>query len=210
MPSAVTPASPIVQAPRSLPRVVALPEEGGRKRFVLLTGIVQQFVSKLFSGMDVLGCYQFRVTRNSDLFVDDEEVDDLRRALEGELAHRRYGAAVRLEVSHDCPPDLDSFLMRQFALGDVDFYEVSGPGESQPAGGHLRPGAAARSEISDLHAGPAAPRRRIHRPARGHPPEGRAAAPSLPQLRAGTGFPARRSGGSARAGHQADAVPHRQ
>ena len=117
----------IVQAPRSLPRVVALPEEDGRKRFVLLTGIVQQFVSKLFSGMDVLGCYQFRVTRNSDLFVDDEEVDDLRRALEGELAHRRYGAAVRLEVSRDCPPDLDSFLMRQFTLSEVDFYEVSGP-----------------------------------------------------------------------------------
>jgi polyphosphate kinase len=117
----------IVQAPRSLPRVVALPEEDGRKRFVLLTGIVQQFVSKLFAGMQVLGCYQFRVTRNSDLFVDDEEVDDLRRALEGELAHRRYGAAVRLEVSHDCPPDLDAFLMRQFTLNKVDFYEVSGP-----------------------------------------------------------------------------------
>jgi polyphosphate kinase len=117
----------IVQAPRSLPRVVALPEQDGRKRVVLLTGIVQQFVSKLFSGMEVLGCYQFRVTRNSDLFVDDEEVDDLRRALEGELAHRRYGAAVRLEVSRDCPPDLDSFLMRQFTLADVDFYEVSGP-----------------------------------------------------------------------------------
>ena len=117
----------IVQAPRSLPRVVALPEEGGHKRFVLLTGIVQQFVSKLFAGMQVLGCYQFRVTRNSDLFVDDEEVDDLRRALEGELAQRRYGAAVRLEVSHDCPPDLDAFLMRQFTLNEVDFYEVSGP-----------------------------------------------------------------------------------
>src|SRR6185295_8449505 len=117
----------VVQAPRSLPRVVALPEDGGRKRFVLLTGIVQHFVSKLFSGMDVLGCYQFRVTRNSDLFVDDEEVDDLRRALEGELAHRRYGAAVRLEVSRDCPPDLDAFLMRQFTLSEVDFYEVSGP-----------------------------------------------------------------------------------
>jgi polyphosphate kinase len=117
----------VVQAPRSLPRVVALPEEGGHKRFVLLTGIVQQFVSKLFSGMEVLGCHQFRVTRNSDLFVDDEEVDDLRRALEGELAHRRYGAAVRLEVSRDCPPDLDAFLMRQFTLNEVDFYEVDGP-----------------------------------------------------------------------------------
>ncbi|HYJ39162.1 MAG TPA: polyphosphate kinase 1 [Steroidobacteraceae bacterium] len=117
----------IVQAPRSLPRVVALPEANGLKRFVLLTGIVQQFVSRLFSGMEVLSCHQFRVTRNSDLFVDDEEVDDLRRALEGELAHRRYGAAVRLEVSKDCPPDLNAFLMRQFALNEVDFYEVSGP-----------------------------------------------------------------------------------
>ena len=66
----------VVQAPRSLPRVVALPDNNGPKRFVLLTGIVQQFVSKLFAGMEVLGCYQFRVTRNSDLFVDDEEVDD--------------------------------------------------------------------------------------------------------------------------------------
>jgi polyphosphate kinase len=117
----------VVQAPRSLPRVVALPEDDGRKRFVLLTGIVQQFVSKLFTGMEVLGCYQFRVTRNSDLFVDDEEVDDLRRALEGELAHRRYGAAVRLEVARDCPPDLDAFLMRQFTLSEVDFYEATGP-----------------------------------------------------------------------------------
>jgi len=117
----------VVQAPRSLPRVVALPEEDGRRRFVLLTGIVQQFVSKLFAGMEVLGCYQFRVTRNSDLFVDDEEVDDLRRALEGELAHRRYGAAVRLEVARDCPPDLDAFLMRQFTLNEVDFYESNGP-----------------------------------------------------------------------------------
>ena len=117
----------VIQAPRSLPRVVALPENGGPKRFVLLTGIVQHFVFKLFAGMQVLGCYQFRVTRNSDLFVDDEEVDDLRRALEGELAHRRYGAAVRLEVARDCPPDLDTFLMRQFTLSEVDFYESNGP-----------------------------------------------------------------------------------
>ena len=61
--------------------------------------------------MQVLGCYQFRVTRNSDLFVDDEEVDDLRRALEGELAQRRYGAAVRLETRRDCPEDMVEFLL---------------------------------------------------------------------------------------------------
>lgn len=117
----------VVQAPRSLPRVVPLPQEGGRRAFVLLTAIVQGFVQKLFSGIKVLGCYQFRVTRNSDLFVDEEEIDDLRRALEGELAHRRYGAAVRLETSRDCPEETVQFLLRQFALSDVDMYRMPGP-----------------------------------------------------------------------------------
>ena len=119
----------IVQAPRSLPRVVPLPAEGSGsgKTLVLLTGIVSAFVHKLFAGIKVTGCYQFRVTRNSDLFVDEEEIDDLRRALEGELAHRRYGAAVRLETSRDCPEDMAQFLLRQFALHDVDLYRVPGP-----------------------------------------------------------------------------------
>jgi polyphosphate kinase len=117
----------IVQAPRSLPRVVPLPGDGSGKTLVLLTGIVSAFVHKLFAGIKVTGCYQFRVTRNSDLFVDEEEIDDLRRALEGELAHRRYGAAVRLETSRDCPEDMAQFLLRQFALHDVDMYRVPGP-----------------------------------------------------------------------------------
>ncbi len=117
----------IVQAPRSLPRVVPVPVEGSQRTFVLLTGIVQAFVHKLFTGIEVLGCYQFRVTRNSDLFVDEEEIDDLRRALEGELAHRRYGAAVRLETSRDCPDDMVQFLQHQFALHDVDAYRMPGP-----------------------------------------------------------------------------------
>ena len=117
----------IVQAPRSLPRVVPVPLEGAQRTLVLLTGIVQAFVQKLFTGIEVLGCYQFRVTRNSDLFVDEEEIDDLRRALEGELAHRRYGAAVRLETSRDCPEDMVQFLQRQFALHDVDAYRMPGP-----------------------------------------------------------------------------------
>ncbi len=107
----------IVQAPRSLPRVVPIPPLGGQGGgFVLLSRIVQAFVNKLFVGMEMLGCYQFRVTRNSDLFVDEEEIDDLRRALEGELAHRRYGAAVRLETSRDLPEDMTRFLLKQFAL----------------------------------------------------------------------------------------------
>ncbi len=118
----------IVQAPRSLPRIVALPQDGGsRTRFVALYTIVEAFVEKLFSGVQVLGIYQFRVTRNSDLFVDDEEVDDLRRALEGELAQRRYGAAVRLETAANCPPEVVEFLLHQFALTALDSYRVPGP-----------------------------------------------------------------------------------
>jgi polyphosphate kinase len=117
----------IVQAPRSLPRVVPLPNEGAGRACVLLSTIVQAFVHKLFTGIKVMGCYQFRVTRNSDLFVDEEEIDDLRRALEGELVHRRYGAAVRLETANDCPPDMVQFLQKQFASNGLDTYYVPGP-----------------------------------------------------------------------------------
>ena len=117
----------IVQAPRSLPRVVPLPAEGPSRDCVLLSSIVQAFVHKLFTGIKVIGCYQFRVTRNSDLFVDEEEIDDLRRALEGELVHRRYGAAVRLETSGDCPEDMVKFLQAQFASNGLDTYPVEGP-----------------------------------------------------------------------------------
>jgi polyphosphate kinase len=117
----------IVQAPRSLPRVVPVSQGGSQRTLVLLSAIVHAFVHKLFPGIEVLGCYQFRLTRNSDLFVDEEEIDDLRRALEGELAHRRYGAAVRLETSRDCPDDMIDFLLKQFALARVDLYRMPGP-----------------------------------------------------------------------------------
>ncbi len=116
----------IVQAPRSLPRIVALPAGNGT-RFVALSTIVEAFVDRLFDGVQVQGVYQFRVTRNSDLFVDDEEVDDLRRALEGELAHRRYGAAVRLETAANCPTEVVDFLLHEFALSAQDVYRVPGP-----------------------------------------------------------------------------------
>src|ERR1039458_10102538 len=117
----------IVQAPRSLPRILPLPEGGTRRRFVALSAIVEAMVEHLFEGVQVLGCYRFRLTRNSDLFVDDEEVDDLRRALEGELAQRRYGAAVRLETAADCPQDMVEFLLHEFALPPLDCYQVPGP-----------------------------------------------------------------------------------
>jgi polyphosphate kinase len=116
----------VVQAPRSLPRIIRLPDELGSRNFVFLGTIVEAFVSKLFAGMLVRGCYQFRVTRNSDLFVEQEEVDDLLRAVEGELASRRFGDAVRLETAHDCPDEILSFLLAQFGLTGDDLYKVSG------------------------------------------------------------------------------------
>ncbi len=119
----------IVQAPRSLPRVVQIPEDvvQGKSDFVLLSSIIHAHVGDLFPGMSASGCYQFKVTRNSDLFVDSEEVDDLLRALEGELPSRRFNDAVRLEVADNCPAELSGFLLQQFKLEDDDLYKVNGP-----------------------------------------------------------------------------------
>jgi polyphosphate kinase len=117
----------VVQVPRSLPRVVRVQNGASGVSLVLLSNIVAEFVPLLFPGMDVTGCYPFRVTRNSDLFVDEEEIDDLRRALEGELVHRRYGASVRLETSMDCPDEIADFLLQQFTLARQDLYRVPGP-----------------------------------------------------------------------------------
>ena len=117
----------VVPAPRSLPRLIRLPDQLGSRHFVFLGTIVEAFVPRLFSGMRVRGCYQFRVTRNSDLFVEQEEVDDLLRAVQGELASRRYGDAVRLETAQDCPTEILTYLLEQFGLGTDDLYKVSGP-----------------------------------------------------------------------------------
>jgi polyphosphate kinase len=120
----------VVQVPRALPRVIRLPptaDTNGSSCFVFLSAVIATFVAELFSGMKVEGCWQFRVTRNSDLFVDDEEVEDMLRAIEGELAHRRYGNAVRLETSLDCPPELTQFLLKHFELDQEDLYQVDGP-----------------------------------------------------------------------------------
>ncbi|NBU25343.1 MAG: polyphosphate kinase 1, partial [Gammaproteobacteria bacterium] len=97
------------------------------RRFVLLSTVIEESVPRLFEGMRVLACHPFRLTRDSDLFVDEEEVEDLRRALEGELAQRRYGSAVRLEVATDCPRDLVGFLAKHFAVGEDDIYRVPPP-----------------------------------------------------------------------------------
>ncbi|MBK7416454.1 MAG: polyphosphate kinase 1 [Dechloromonas sp.] len=119
----------IVQAPRVLPRVIQLPEElaGCAYGFVFLSSILHEFVGELFTGMTVLGCYQFRATRNSDLFVDEEEVTNLRTKLQGELPHRHFGDAVRLEIAENCSPAMTDFLLTQFGLAHSDLYRVEGP-----------------------------------------------------------------------------------
>ena len=120
----------MVQAPRSLPRIIRLPDElsePGEHNFVFLSSVIRVHVGRLFPGLDVGGCYQFRITRNSNLYVDDEEVSDLVRALEGQLEASRYGAAVRIEVGAGCPEDLQEFLLDHFSLEERDMYLVEGP-----------------------------------------------------------------------------------
>lgn len=119
----------VVQAPRSLPRVIRMPAEvsGCEYGMVFLSSILHAHVNELFSGMQVMGCYQFRVTRNSDLFVDEEEVKNLREALQGELPHRHFGNAVRLEVADNCSEGIAAFLLEQFGLYQGDLYQVNGP-----------------------------------------------------------------------------------
>src|SRR5262245_37447205 len=119
----------IVQAPRALPRVIRLPADiaGAEYAFVFLSSILHAHIGELFAGMNVLGCYQFRVTRNSDLFVDEEEIKNLHTALQGELLHRHFGDAVRLEVADNCSPRMVEFLLQQFGLNEADLYRVEGP-----------------------------------------------------------------------------------
>ncbi|HMM74462.1 MAG TPA: polyphosphate kinase 1 [Gammaproteobacteria bacterium] len=119
----------IVQTPRALPRIINIPQECATSpyEFVFLSSIIHAHVSDLFPGMRVTGCYQFRVTRNSELFVEDEEVEDLLHALEGGLHQRRFGDAVRLEVAFDCPNQMTGLLLHEFDLGDADLYRCNGP-----------------------------------------------------------------------------------
>jgi polyphosphate kinase len=119
----------IVQAPRALPRVIALPQPlaGSPYAFVFLSSILHAHVGELFAGMSAEGCYQFRVTRNSELYVDEEETKNLRTALQGELPQRHFGDAVRLEVADNCSDAMSEFLLQQFQLTSADLYRANGP-----------------------------------------------------------------------------------
>lgn len=118
----------IVPAPRSLPRLIQLPQEICEEgdNFAFLSAMIHANADDLFPGMKVTGCYQFRVTRNADLNVNEDLVDDLALALKGELFSRRYGDEVRLEVADNCPPEISEFLLKQFNLKPSELYQVNG------------------------------------------------------------------------------------
>ena len=119
----------IVKAPRVLPRIIKMPRDvsGGENDFVMLSSVMHSHLHELFPGRDVVGYSQFRVTRDADLWIDEEEVKNLRQALKGELPERQFGSAVRLEVAKACPDQIAQFLLQQFDLTEVDLYRCDGP-----------------------------------------------------------------------------------
>lgn len=119
----------IVQVPRSLPHIIELPEAlsiNGRN-FAFISSIIHFFMAEIFVGMTVMESYQFRLTRNSDIFLDEEEADDLLRAVQGELAYRQYGDEVRLEITDTCPAELEHFLLERCEIKERDLYRINGP-----------------------------------------------------------------------------------
>jgi len=120
----------IVQAPRALPRLIQIPATvggSGPNDFVFLSSVIHAYIDELFPGMQATDSYQFRVTRNSDLLVDEAEADDLLEELEDVLSQRQWGDTVRLEVAHNCPEQMVHYLAEKLALGPNDIYKCAGP-----------------------------------------------------------------------------------
>jgi polyphosphate kinase len=119
----------LVRAPRSLPRIIRVPAEvsGPGEHFVFLAELLQAFVDLMFPGLKVVGSYQFRVTRNSELIVEEAEVENLALALSEELVGRGYARPVRLEIANDCPKAITAMLIENFQLEETDVYRCDGP-----------------------------------------------------------------------------------
>ncbi len=119
----------IVQAPRALPRLIQLPQSCATHEhdFVYLSSIIYRHAGDLFPGMKVTGCHQFRVTRNADLMLEEEDAGNLLMVIEGKLPTRRFASAVRLEVQEECPQEMIDFLLQKFNLQVSDVYQVDGP-----------------------------------------------------------------------------------
>src|SRR5947207_969306 len=117
----------VVQVPRVLPRLVKLPCDDSRQDYVFLGHLIGHYLADLFPGTNILGYWHFRVTRNSELYIDEEDADNLLKAVEDELHNRRKGAAVRLELERDCPPEIRAALLGTLHLTEDDLYVIDGP-----------------------------------------------------------------------------------
>ena len=117
----------VVQLPAILPRLVQLPRQDGRRDYVYLGDLIGHFLADIFPGTTILGWWPFRVTRNSELYIDEEEESNLLKAVEAELHNRRRGDAVRLEVDHRCPPPIRDALLKTLRLTPDDLYLIDGP-----------------------------------------------------------------------------------
>ena len=117
----------VVQIPRILPRLVKLPRSDARQDFVYLEDLIGQNLADLFPGTKLVGYWAFRVTRNSELYIDEEETANLLHAVENELHNRRKGDAVRLEIESDCTPPIREALLKTLRLTEDDLYLIEGP-----------------------------------------------------------------------------------
>ncbi|MDX1950732.1 MAG: polyphosphate kinase 1 [Verrucomicrobiota bacterium] len=117
----------VVQVPRVLPRLVKLPRQNSNQEYIYLGHLIGHYLADIFPGTTILGYWHFRVTRNSELYIDEEEVANLLKAVENELHNRRKGDAVRLEVEHDCPTELRDTLLSTLRLSEDDLYIIDGP-----------------------------------------------------------------------------------
>jgi polyphosphate kinase len=128
----------IVQVPRVVPRLIRLPassKESEQWNYIYLSSLIKHHIQEVFPGILIEGVHAFRITRNSDLYIDDEEAENLLRAIEEELHRRNKGNAVRIEVEHDCPESFQQYLLETFRLGHADLYRAEGPITM----GHLMP-----------------------------------------------------------------------
>ena len=120
----------IVQVPRVVPRLIAMPRGKGADEpwdYIYLASLIKQHIGELFPGLILDGVHAFRVTRNSDLYIDEEEAENLLRTIEQELRRSSRGDAVRLEVEADCPKDFLELLLEFFDLSEADAYKLDGP-----------------------------------------------------------------------------------
>ncbi|MDQ6630150.1 MAG: polyphosphate kinase 1 [Verrucomicrobiota bacterium] len=117
----------IVQVPRVLPRLVQMPRTDSRLDYIFMGNLIGHYLSDLFPGTKIIGYWHFRVTRNSELYIDEEDAANLLKAVENELHNRRKGDAVRLEVEKDCPPEIRAQLLENLRLEEEDLYIIDGP-----------------------------------------------------------------------------------